>query len=30
VREHLWSASAAVALLGLVTGYAVAGVFTGD
>ena len=30
VREHLWSASAAVAVLGLVTGSAVAGVFTGD
>jgi ElaB/YqjD/DUF883 family membrane-anchored ribosome-binding protein len=30
VREHLWSASAAAAIVGLVAGYAVTGVFTGD
>jgi hypothetical protein len=30
LREHLWPASGAVALVGLVTGYAVAGIFTAD
>lgn len=30
VREHLWSASGVVALVGLLAGYAVAGVFTAD
>lgn len=30
LREHLWSASAAAGVLGLVAGYAVMGVFTGD
>jgi ElaB/YqjD/DUF883 family membrane-anchored ribosome-binding protein len=30
VRDHLWSASGVVALVGLVAGYAMAGVFTGD
>lgn len=30
VREHLWTASGALALVGLVTGYAFAGMFTSD
>ncbi len=30
VREHLWSAAGALAVVGLVVGYAVAGVFTSD
>lgn len=30
VREHLWSASSMAALLGLIAGYAMAGIFTGD
>jgi len=30
LREHLWSASGAVALVGLVAGYALIGVFTRD
>jgi hypothetical protein len=30
VREHLWSAAGALAVVGLVVGYAVAGVFTAD
>ena len=30
VREHLWSAAGALAVMGLVVGYAVAGVFTSD
>ena len=30
VREHLWSAAGALAVVGLVMGYAVAGVFTSD
>ncbi|HYX52647.1 MAG TPA: hypothetical protein VE783_04300 [Candidatus Limnocylindrales bacterium] len=30
VREHLWSAAGALAVIGLVVGYAVAGVFTSD
>lgn len=30
VREHLWSVSGVAALLGLVAGYAITGVFTGD
>ncbi len=30
VRKHLWSASGVLALVGLVAGYAVAGIFTGD
>lgn len=30
VREHLWSASGMAALLGLIAGYAMAGIFTGD
>ncbi|MGE5325154.1 MAG: hypothetical protein ACM3SW_19960 [Actinomycetota bacterium] len=30
LREHLWSASAAVGILGLLAGYAVMGVFTAD
>jgi hypothetical protein len=30
VREHLWSASGTVALIGLIAGYAMAGVFTSD
>ncbi|HEX2329203.1 MAG TPA: hypothetical protein VHN74_10795 [Candidatus Angelobacter sp.] len=30
VREHLWSAAGALAVVGLVIGYGVAGVFTAD
>jgi ElaB/YqjD/DUF883 family membrane-anchored ribosome-binding protein len=30
VREHLWTASGALAVIGLVTGYAFAGIFTAD
>jgi hypothetical protein len=30
VREHLWPAAGAVALIGLVAGYGIAGVFTAD
>jgi hypothetical protein len=30
VREHLWPTAGALALIGLVAGYGVAGVFTGD
>jgi hypothetical protein len=30
LREHLWPASGAVALIGLVAGYAFAGIFTRD
>jgi len=30
VREHLWAVSGALAFVGLVLGYAVAGVFTRD
>jgi hypothetical protein len=30
VREHLWPTAGALALIGLVAGYGVAGIFTGD
>jgi hypothetical protein len=30
VRDHLWPVAGTVALIGLVTGYGIAGVFTGD
>ncbi len=30
LREHLWTASGTLALVGLVTGYAFAGIFTPD
>lgn len=30
LREHLWPATGALAIVGLVVGYAVAGVFTRD
>ncbi len=30
VREHLWTASGTLAVIGLVTGYAFAGMFTAD
>jgi hypothetical protein len=30
VREHLWPAAGAMALLGLVLGYSLTGVFTGE
>jgi len=30
VREHLWPAAAVMALLGLVLGYSLTGIFTGE